>query len=166
MTDAADITITTDSAAATRALGGRLGQILMAGDLLLLHGDLGAGKTALAQGIIAARRPGMTAQSPTFTLINPYPSTEADPVPLYHLDLYRLDGPDDLDSIGFDDLVADAGAIILVEWPERLGADLPADYLLVSLTERDPESRSIHLRAVPADGRHARLIRTLAADRT
>ena len=157
-----DITLTTDSSEATRALGERLGLLLTPGDLLLLHGDLGAGKTALAQGIIAARRPGLAAQSPTFTLINPYPPTADDPTPLYHLDLYRLDGPDDLDSIGFDDLVAEAASILLVEWPERLGDDLPEDYLLVSLVERSPVSREIAIRAMPPEGRHARLVRALA----
>ncbi len=147
----------TGSAVATRSLGTRLGALLLAGDVVLLHGDLGAGKTTLAQGIIAADRPGVPVQSPTFTLVNEYPAT-ADRPALHHLDLYRLDGPDDLDSIGFDDLVAAGDGIVLVEWPERLGPDLPGDYLLISIEPDGPDRRRIDLRATPADGRHARIV--------
>ena len=147
----------TGSANETRALGTQLGALLLEGDVLLLHGDLGAGKTTLAQGIIATGRPGIPVQSPTFTLVNEYPATGDRPA-LHHLDLYRLDGPDDLDSIGFDDLVASGAAVVLVEWPERLGPDLPDEYLLVSIEPDGPDGRRIDIRSVPADGRHARLV--------
>ncbi len=154
--------LTTGSAEATHELGRRLGGLLAAGDTLLLHGDLGAGKTTLSQGIIAALRPGMPSTSPTFTIINEYgPISPGQPI-LYHLDLYRLDGPDDLDSIGFDDLVGSGTGIVLVEWPERLGDVLPDDYLLVSIDSEGPDRRRVSLRAVPADGRHARIVTALA----
>jgi tRNA threonylcarbamoyladenosine biosynthesis protein TsaE len=153
--------ISTDSAEATARLGRRLAALLAAGDTLLLHGDLGAGKTTLAQGILAALRPGTPATSPTFTLINEYAAGNADQPPVHHLDLYRLDGPDDLDSIGFDDLVGAGTGILLVEWPERLGDDLPDDYLLVSIEAEGADQRRVTVRAMPGDGRHARIVSAL-----
>lgn len=147
----------TGSADETRAMGTRLGALLSTGDVVLLHGDLGAGKTTLAQGIIAADRPGVPVPSPTFTLVNEYPAT-ADRPALHHLDLYRLDGPDDLDSIGFDDLIATGAGIVLVEWPERLGPALPGDYLLVSIEPDGPDRRRIDVRSVPTAGHHARIV--------
>lgn len=156
------IRIVSTSADETRHLGIRLGGLLAAGDVLLLHGDLGAGKTTLAQGIIAADRPGVAAQSPTFALVNEYAAT-ADQSALHHLDLYRLDGPDDLGSIGFDDLIAAGEGVILVEWPERLGRDLPGDYLLVSIAPDGPDRRQIDVTAVPPIGRHARIVDGLRA---
>lgn len=147
----------TSSVEETQALGRRLGDLVVAGDVVLLHGDLGAGKTTLSQGIVAAGRPGMAVQSPTFTLINEYPPT-ADRPALFHIDLYRLDGPDELESIGLDDLLATGAGVILIEWPERLGEDLPDDYLLVLIEPTGPDTRQIEFRAVPSDGRHQRII--------
>ena len=157
------VRLVTVSSEATQALGRRLGGLLAAGNALLLHGDLGAGKTTLAQGIVAAGRPDVAAQSPTFTLINEYEPTGDHPA-LFHLDLYRLDGPDDLDSIGFDDLLAAGEGAVLVEWPERLGADLPDDYLLVAITPDGPDRRAFDIRAVPAGGRHQRIVNALTGD--
>lgn len=150
----------TSSVEETQALGRRLGDLLGAGDVVLLHGDLGAGKTTLSQGIVAAGRPGMAVQSPTFTLINEYPPT-ADRPALFHIDLYRLDGPDELESIGLDDLLATGAGVILIEWPERLGEDLPDDYLLVLIEPTGPDTRQIEFRAVPPEGRHRRIVDAL-----
>lgn len=156
-----DVRLVSASAEETQALGRRIGDLLVSGDVLLLNGDLGAGKTTLAQGIIAAGRPGILAQSPTFTLINQYDATPERPA-LFHLDLYRLDTPDDLDTIGFDDLIATGEGVVLIEWPERLGADLLDDYLLVVITELGPDSRTFDIRAVPEGGRHSRIVDAVA----
>ncbi len=150
----------TNSVAETQALGRRLGALLEAGDVVLLHGDLGAGKTTLSQGIVAAGRPGIAVQSPTFTLINEYPAT-ADRPALFHIDLYRLDGPDDLETIGLDDLLATGAGVTLIEWPERLGEDLPEDYLLVLIEPAGPDTRRIEFRASPPEGHHQRIVESL-----
>ncbi len=157
-----DRRLTTISPEETRAVGRQLGNLLGAGDVVLLHGDLGAGKTTLSQGIVAAGRPDIAVQSPTFTLINEYPPTGDRPA-LFHIDLYRLDGPDDLDTIGLDDLLASAPGVTLIEWPERLGPDLPDDYLLIQIEPAGPDTREITLRAIPADGRHRRILDALIA---
>ncbi len=122
-------------ASETRAFGARLAQQLRVGDVVLLHGDLGAGKTTLTQGL--AQGLGITepVQSPTFTLVAEHVGFTADggPVRLYHLDLYRLGGEEDLDDIGFDDLLAPADGISVIEWPERAGTWLPERYILVTI---------------------------------
>lgn len=149
------ISIVTRSAAETQAWGERLGRLLRPGDVVLLHGDLGAGKTTLTQGIALGLGIAGPVQSPTFTLVNEY---ESDETPLVHLDLYRLDGQDDLDSIGYDDLVALPDAVVVVEWPERAGDDLPESYLLVQFEQTGPDERTLTIRAVPANGPQARIV--------
>ncbi|MEZ4506804.1 MAG: tRNA (adenosine(37)-N6)-threonylcarbamoyltransferase complex ATPase subunit type 1 TsaE [Thermomicrobiales bacterium] len=136
----------TASAEETRALGARIAALLEPGDVLLLHGDLGAGKTTLTQGIGAAL--GMTelAQSPTFSLVvdTALPSGTT----FRHIDLYRLDDPSELDALGFEELMSDPVAITLVEWPERAAGSLPDAYLLVELDPVGPDRRSIRLRPI------------------
>ncbi|QIE57122.1 tRNA (adenosine(37)-N6)-threonylcarbamoyltransferase complex ATPase subunit type 1 TsaE [Pikeienuella piscinae] len=119
--------------AATARIGAALGAALAPGDAALLLGSLGAGKTALARAAIAARlrmagRPPEDIPSPTFTLIQVY---EAD-APIWHADLYRLDGEDEVLELGLDEAFADA--IVFVEWPEKLGALAPTRRLELSLT--------------------------------
>ncbi len=114
------LVVQTSSEAETQELGFRLGRLLEQPALILLQGDLGAGKSVLARGI--ARGLGVDPQvpitSPTFTLMNHYPAR----LDLYHFDLYRLADPDELIEIGFDDYAHGAG-VALVEWPERLETD-------------------------------------------
>lgn len=100
---------------ATAALGRRLAKALRPGDLVLLEGDLGAGKTALARSVIRALvgDDRLDVPSPTFALVQPY---EANGRPVLHADLYRLGGPREVDELGLFDR---DDAIILVEWPER-----------------------------------------------
>jgi tRNA threonylcarbamoyl adenosine modification protein YjeE len=101
--------------AATAALGARLAAQLRPGDLVLLTGGLGAGKTALARAVIRALAgdPALDVPSPSFALVQPY---EAQGGPLLHADLYRLSDPREIDELGLFD---SADAIVLVEWPER-----------------------------------------------
>lgn len=113
------------SADATRAIGQRLAQALVAASpdqplLITLSGDLGAGKTTLVGGLLAALGHVGPARSPTYTLIEPYRLVDRD---IYHCDLYRLRHPDELDDLGLREL-ATPGAVLLVEWPERAGGRL------------------------------------------
>lgn len=127
-------------AAATARLGTALARVLGPGDTVLLSGPLGAGKSALARALIAARlaAPGADIPSPSYTLVNVYDTAAG---PIWHADLYRL-GPGDLDELGL--VEAYAGALCLIEWPERLGAAHPDRALSLGLTPRPDDAR--HLR--------------------
>ncbi len=114
--------------AATGRLGAALARALRPGDVVALAGPLGAGKTTLARAVIAALGGGEEVPSPTFTLAQSY---ELPGGLLWHFDLYRLAQPRDAWELGIEDAFAEA--ISLVEWPERLGALLPADRLEIAL---------------------------------
>ena len=115
--------------AATADLGHRLAAVLKAGDVLCLVGDLGAGKTTLARQIIADLCGIDDAPSPTYTLVQVYET--AMQVPLWHVDLYRIEAAGELDELGLDDAFDEA--VTLIEWPERLGDAIPADRLEISI---------------------------------
>lgn len=123
-------TIALADAAATASLGARLATLLRAGDVVALFGDLGAGKTSLARGTLAALGLAEEAPSPTFAIVQPYAPPEVS-LPVAHIDLYRLDSPEDADELGLDELREDGA--LLIEWPERLGASLWADALHLRL---------------------------------
>jgi len=132
------------SEAQTLEIGVRLGRMLEHPALILLQGELGAGKSVLARGI--ARGLGVAPQvpitSPTFTLMNHYPAR----LDLYHFDLYRLADPDELLELGFDDFAHGRG-VALVEWPERLGDDSVAG-IRIQLRQRTEEQRELIFSAV------------------
>jgi tRNA threonylcarbamoyladenosine biosynthesis protein TsaE len=130
----------TSSPEETQALGRRLSAFLAAGDVVCLWGDLGAGKTCLAQGICRALGVTEPVVSPSFTLVNEY----AGKFPVAHLDFYRLKGEADLEQIGFDDLF-DGNRIVLIEWPERAANALPKDRLDVHLNWINENQREIKL---------------------
>ncbi|HEU5307016.1 MAG TPA: tRNA (adenosine(37)-N6)-threonylcarbamoyltransferase complex ATPase subunit type 1 TsaE [Acidimicrobiia bacterium] len=119
---------TTHDAAQTHALGQRIGALLRAGDVVVLDGDLGTGKTVLAKGIAVALGIDEPVVSPTFTVVREYDA----PTPLVHVDVYRLDHLQELHDLGFDDLVG-GEAVTLVEWGDRVSAALPRDRLRVLL---------------------------------
>lgn len=133
-----------------RRLGAAIARRLQPGDVVLLHGDLGAGKTTLAQGIAAALGVTGIVQSPTFTLVSDYPVTLANgsPAVLFHLDLYRLNDPEELGDIGWDELIAASDSVMIVEWPERADDWLPERYLLVSIVHAGPDVREVSIRDV------------------
>jgi tRNA threonylcarbamoyladenosine biosynthesis protein TsaE len=135
--------ITSNSVAQTRGLGLRLGRVAVPGAIVLLSGELGAGKTALAQGI--ARGLGVTGpvSSPTFTLLKEY---RAGRLPLFHFDLYRLSAPEELWSLGFDEYIHGAG-VAVVEWPERAPDAWGDDALLIEIASTGPTARAIALHA-------------------
>ena len=139
-----------DSPAAMRALGERVAKELQAGDTLLVNGDLGAGKTTLAQGI--ARGLGITeaVTSPTFTLVAEH-LVHSRPNGIdrfYHLDLYRLDDPGDLESIGYDDYLSPVDGVSLIEWPERAGGWLPDRARIIEIGYAGPDRRSVRIRDI------------------
>jgi tRNA threonylcarbamoyladenosine biosynthesis protein TsaE len=119
--------------AATTALGARLASLLRRGDVVCLWGALGSGKSTLARGLIRALTgPDEPVPSPTFTLIQTYDGPQ---FALAHLDLYRLKTAREIEEIGLEDAL-DEGAV-LIEWPERLEGDLPADRLDIVFASPD-----------------------------
>lgn len=111
-----EITLALAASSATEELGAAIAPILRAGDVVLLAGPLGAGKSCLARGLIRAlTRPDEEVPSPTFTLVQTYEAV----VPLAHLDLYRLSRPEEVEELGLDEWLQSGAAAI--EWPDRLG---------------------------------------------
>jgi tRNA threonylcarbamoyladenosine biosynthesis protein TsaE len=108
-------------AAATDAAGRAIAPVLRAGDVIALSGDLGAGKTSFARGLLAGLGLAEEAPSPSFALVIPYAPPEVT-LPVWHVDLYRLDDPEEVEQLGLDDALIDTALII--EWPERMGVRL------------------------------------------
>jgi tRNA threonylcarbamoyladenosine biosynthesis protein TsaE len=128
LVDSRDIAL--PDAAATLALGRRLGAHLAPGDVVCLTGNLGAGKTTLARGVIEAWTGAPEdAPSPTYTLVQTYEGARGE---LWHVDLYRLKRSDEAWELGLDEAFVRAACVI--EWPERLAGDLPRDRLDIELT--------------------------------
>jgi tRNA threonylcarbamoyladenosine biosynthesis protein TsaE len=115
----------------TRALGERLGRVLRRGDVVLLHGELGAGKTRLAQGIAVGLDVRQSVTSPSYVLMNEYPGRTR----LFHIDLYRLAEAGELEDLGVWDHAEDG--CLVIEWPERAENLLPADGIEVFIDEGD-----------------------------
>ena len=140
---------------ATAALGARVGERLFEGAVVLLSGDLGAGKTCFTQGV--ARALGVTGavQSPTFVIVQEYPDAR---VPLRHADLYRLNREEDLLSAGIEERVGYDGAWV-IEWADRFPNLWPADRLDVRLSHVDGGRR---VEAVATGPMHARLLEAFA----
>ena len=130
--------ITTHSPEETIALGRTLAELLTPPNLVLLRGDLGAGKTTLVKGIAAAfdAAEEEDVTSPTFTLIHEYRGPKAN---LYHIDLYRIDTQRELDTLGLDDLRSERDSILLIEWGEKFPRFVRERDVEVSF-ERDGES--------------------------
>ena len=136
----------------TRKLGERIGRMLRAGDVVLLSGELGAGKTVLAQGI--GRGLGVTdpIKSSSFVIMNEY---EGATLRLFHADLYRLEDPEQVAELALDEL-AEKG-VLVVEWPERAPNEMPPEHLLVRLAYDGAKARTIEIDGVGA--RYAELAR-------
>lgn len=129
----------------TRELGRKLASLLRGGDVVLLVGELGTGKTRLAKGLACGLGIKENILSPTFTLLKQYQGT----LPLYHLDAYRLESARDLYDIGLEEYLE--GGVLLVEWGERVRDFFHPDYLEVKIDfMEDDEQRIISL--IPVDG--------------
>ena len=137
----------TRSAAETEALGLEIAALLRPPAVVMLIGDLGAGKTTLAKGIVEGLGVASADDvlSPTFSLIHEY---EGDPK-VYHLDLYRLDTVPQLETLGLED-IWDQRAIVIIEWGERFDSQLPGDRVEVRLEHETDDSRIIRLRTEDA----------------
>jgi tRNA threonylcarbamoyladenosine biosynthesis protein TsaE len=134
--------LTTASEEETSAAGERLAARLRAGDVVLLYGDLGAGKTAFVRGIARGLgAPADEVSSPTFTLIQEY---QGEALTLHHVDLYRLE-PIEIADLGLDELIS-SGAIVAVEWADRW-PDRPTDAVEVGLTPVGERERIIEIRS-------------------
>lgn len=157
------ITIQTQGPAETEAVGKALGTLATAGTVILLHGDLGAGKTTLTKGIAVALHITDPVQSPTFTLVAEHAGYDrsGNPRPLYHLDLYRLTDPQELESFGFEEYLGPPDGITVIEWPERAGSRLPAAYIFVQLRSTGPATRTVTIAAFPSDGPYEQMISDL-----
>ena len=123
-------TLTLKDVRDTARVGRRLGKIARSGDVILLHGDLGAGKTTLTQSIaLGLDVPAdQYVTSPSFSLMHEYPGR----IPLYHMDCYRLSGEEDIEGAGLIDYIGGPG-LAVIEWPDRLGSLQPADRLDIEL---------------------------------
>lgn len=141
-------TLVTANAEATQAFGRHIGEFLQVGDVILLSGTLGAGKTTLTQGMAWGAGVTEYAHSPTFVLVHEY----AGRIPIYHLDLYRFEGAASVDNLaevedlGIDEML-ETGACI-VEWAERASAIFPGAFLEIRLVEGGtPDQRTLKLSA-------------------
>ena len=135
------------SEAETEALGERLGRALHGGSVVAYQGGLGMGKTAFTRGL--ARGLGYTGRvtSPTFTIVNEYPSA----ISLFHFDVYRLTDSDALFDIGWDDYL-DRGGVCAVEWSENIADALPEDTVFVRIRRHDTEENWRQITIEGADG--------------
>ncbi|MEO6397283.1 MAG: tRNA (adenosine(37)-N6)-threonylcarbamoyltransferase complex ATPase subunit type 1 TsaE [Tepidiformaceae bacterium] len=156
MADRHDLELTTASEEETRALGERLGKLLRKGDIVLLSGDLGTGKTCLTQGIGRGLECTSAVNSPSFVLMNEYEGRET----LFHVDLYRIEDVEDLDELGLWDY-AERG-VLVIEWPERGAELLPGDGVVVELRYGDME-RQRRLRFLPRGERGAEIVEPFGA---
>ncbi len=130
--------VETHAAGETEALGRRLGHTLRGGEVIALYGGLGMGKTALVRGL--ADGMGVTGEvsSPTFALVHHY----AGQVDLYHFDMYRVDGWEDLQSTGFFDYL-DSGGVLAIEWSENIEGALPDDAIRIEITRGETDNDRI-----------------------
>lgn len=140
------ITITTSGADETRLVGAAMGRAAQPGGVILLHGELGAGKTTLTQGILRGLGGDDYASSPTFVLISEYTAR----LTLYHVDLYRISKPEDTFELGLDEIL-DGDGLCVVEWAERALDQFPAERLAVELLRTGDETRSLAIEASGSD---------------
>ena len=134
------LTFTTKSEEETIELGRKIGRLLKKGDIIAMQGTLAAGKTTITKGIAQALGITDTITSPTFCLISEYYGS----MPLYHFDVYRLDGTEDFINLGADDMLYGDG-VSIIEWSEKIMDELPSRTIVLRLTPQDDGSRLIEI---------------------
>ena len=132
-------TIITHAPCETAAVGEKLAEGFTGGEVLLLYGDLGAGKTAFVGGVAKALGVTSRVTSPTFTILNSY---TAGRLPLYHFDLYRINDPEELYELGWDDALS-SGGVTAIEWVERAGEEIPREAITVTIRYKGENEREI-----------------------
>lgn len=128
----------TSSEEETADVAAQVAKRLLPGAIVLLNGEMGSGKSVFARAIIRSYGYGSAVTSPTFTLMNEYPTLP----PVYHFDLYRLSSPDQLYDIGYDEYIY-SGGISLIEWSEKMEHLLPDNYVEIIIKKLSPTSRAI-----------------------
>ncbi len=151
--------LTTQSPEETQAIGRRLGMSAMPGDVYLLVGTLGAGKTTLTQGILWGLGSDEYARSPTFVLVKEYNAR----LTLYHMDLYRLDTYDEIVELGLEEHL-DGDGVCVVEWADKAPGHFPEDHAVITLDVVDPDTRRISLSS--ESDRYAEVARVLRAQQS
>lgn len=144
-----DVDIITHSPDQTRAVAALLGRRLRAGDLVLVRGGLGAGKTTFIQGLARGLGVRDAVTSPTYTLVMEHAVIDNDPTPatrFFHIDLYRLErGAAEALAFGLDEYLLDEQAVIAIEWPEQAAEALPEEFLIVALSSLADTKRQVRL---------------------
>lgn len=149
----------------TRGFGALLGRSLEPGDVVLLSGPLGAGKTALIQGIGLGLGVETEVRSPTFTLVSEHDAVTAEghSARLYHVDFYRIaEGVSEIEEIGFDEYLDDPEGILVIEWPQRAVGILPSEYLLIELQHIADTKRRILL--IPQGNRYHQVAQSIRSE--
>ncbi len=134
------LTFHTKSEQETIQLGEKIGSLLKKGDIIAMQGTLAAGKTTITKGIARALGITDTITSPTFCLISEYYGR----MPLYHMDVYRLDGREDFINLGTDDMLYGDG-VCIIEWSEKIMEELPSNTIILKLTPQEDGSRIIEI---------------------
>jgi len=155
-----EATLKTDSESGTRALGQAIGALAQPGDVLLLSGELGTGKTCLVRGIAAGIGAPANAFSPSFVLVREYKGR----LTLYHMDFYRLDNTEEIADLGIDDYL-DGDGLCAIEWAERAKSLLPAEHLAVYLSY-DPELPDARTVVLSASGKRYNYLVALLRQQT
>lgn len=133
-----NLTLHTNSSEETIELGRKIGNLLQKGDIIAMQGTLAAGKTTITKGIAESLGVKDVITSPTFCLISEYEGK----MPLYHIDVYRLDGPEDFVNLGTDDMLYGKG-VTIIEWSEKIMSELPPETIVLYLEAQDDGSRLI-----------------------
>ena len=134
------LTFHTKSEQETIQLGEKIGALLKKGDIIAMQGTLAAGKTTITKGIAQALGISETITSPTFCLISEYYGT----MPLYHMDVYRLDGREDFVNLGTDDMLYGDG-VCIIEWSEKIMDELPSSTIILKITPQEDGKRLIEI---------------------
>lgn len=141
----------------TIRIGQRIGEHVQPGDIVFLSGELGTGKTQVVKGVVQGLGSTDLVTSPSFVLVNEYRAgPEHHYLSIYHIDLYRIEDPEELRTIGLEEIWYDRSGVVLVEWPERAMGRLPDEHLAIYLQHLDATKRI--LRFVPRGERYAALM--------
>ncbi len=136
-----ELDVISHSAEQTGRLGARLGSLLQPGDIVCLSGEMGAGKTVLSTGIGAGWGALIPISSPTYTLVHQHVRSRDTNI-LYHVDCYRLESEQDVESAGLDDIL-NSKAVVILEWPEQIESFLPGEHLWVNLRYLEGNRRNL-----------------------